>query len=423
MTTHIARPLADDVEDWFLLRADASVGRWDVYRRLRDEAPQYAFRDQTLISKYADCLAILRDNRTFSSGFDPEAPAYQHTMMSLDGTRGAKYREILDHQLRWMTSSNGAKHVALRTLAARVFSVRAIEDMRGRIRAEVDQRLDELESSSSVEIMEEFAYQLPLTIISEMLDIPEDVRDSIHHSWTSMTQLIGNPPERVPHVIDEAHAGMIELEARLRETMRSRRTQKTTDLLARLLAAYDEQTGTLTERDIMGIIAQMVIAGHQTTQDTIGSALYELFRDRRQWDAIVGNASLIPNAVEEVLRFRTPGQMVSRSATIDTMIGECAVPAGTRVTCLLGAANRDASVFEDPERFDIRRANARQHLAFSAGNHFCLGASLSRMEVTIFLERFTARFPTAHPLPGGAKTEWLPNNFLLGLKRLDVALR
>lgn len=416
-----ARPLTDDVRDWLSLRADAPLDRWGVYARLRKEAPSFAFGGQKFLSRHADCSAVLRDNRNFLSGFDIESPSYQSMLAKLSDKKRIKYQEVLEHQLRWLNSSNGSKHVALRTLATRVFSMRAIEDMRARVQREVDERLEELSSRDTIEIISDFAYQLPLTIISEMLDIPEEVRESIHTSWQSMTQLIGNPPERVPHVIDEVHAGMAELESRLKHTFDLRRGQQTTDLLSRLLAAGEEAGGEITEREIMGIVAQMVIAGHQTTQDTIGNALLELFTHRDQWDALKAEPDLVPNAVEEVLRYRTPGQMISRDARTDMEIGEHFFPAGTRVTCLLGSANRDAEIFADPDRFDIRRENARQHLAFSQGVHFCLGASLSRLEVGIFLKTFSARFPNAHLAE--QRTEWLPNSFLLGLKALHVRLR
>jgi cytochrome P450 len=420
-----ACPLGDDVRAWLSLSPSARLDRFGVYRRLREEAPAYVHNGDVLLSRHEDCTAVLRDHKTFLSGFDRESARNQEISAALNPARRRKYDEVINHQLRWLTSSNADKHVALRSLATRVFSLRAIEEMRERIQREVDDRLDELATRGTIEIISEFAYQLPLTIISEMLDIPEEVRESIHRSWQSMTKLIGNPPETIPDVIDEAHAGMADLEERLKQTFDLRRGQQTTDLLKRMLDAQGDEGGMLNERDIMGIVAQMVIAGHQTTQDTIGNALFELFGDRAQWEAVCQEPASIPNAVEEILRFRTPGQMVSRTARIDSNIAGHAIAAGTQITCLLGSANRDEAVFDDADRFHISRSNARQHLAFSSGVHFCLGASLSRMEVEIFLATFSRRFPNAR-LTGGASAgsapEWLPNTFLLGLKELHVSL-
>ena len=128
----------------------------------------------------------------------------------------------------------------------------------------------------------------------------------------------------------------------------------------------------------------------------------------------------MPNAAEEVLRFRTPGQMVSRVPRERCEIAGQVIEAGATVTCLLGSANRDDEIFPDGDSFDIGRANAKQHLAFSRGAHFCLGASLSRMEVTSFLATFTRRFPDSELAADGI--EWLPNTFLLGVKELPIRL-
>jgi cytochrome P450 len=411
--------LQQDVNDWLSLRSD-SEARFEVYRRLREESPVFALPTGLLLSRHADCQAILRDHKRFLSGFDPDGPQVARMRASLPLEQRHKYEEVLAHQLRWLTSSNAEKHVALRTLATRVFSLRAIEEMRERIQREIDDRLTEVEARGEVEIISEFAYQLPLTIISEMLDIPEEVRESIHSSWQSMLKMIGNPIEVVPAVIDEVHAGMVQLEEQLKRTFDLRRGQETTDLLKRMLEVQDDESTGLTEHDVMGIVAQMVIAGHQTTQDTIGNALYELLTHQDQWQQLVDNPGAVPNAVEEVLRYRTPGQMVGRVAKEDCTIGGHRLAAGTRVTCLLGSANRDDAVFDAGDEFDVSRPNAKQHLAFSSGVHFCLGASLSRLEVSLFLENFTHRFPKARLLT--QKIEWLPNTFLLGVRQLQISL-
>jgi cytochrome P450 len=411
--------LRADVDDWLTLKSGSET-RFNVYRRLRREAPVFALGPNHLLSRHADCSAVLRDHKRFLSGFDPDSPQIEAMRRQLPPEQRSKYEAVLAHQLRWLTSNNAEKHVALRTLATRVFSLRAIEQMRERVQQEIDTRLDELAGRDTVEIIADFAYQLPLTIISEMLDIPVEVRESIHHSWQSMTKMIGNPIEVVPDVIDEVHAGMAELEARLRQTFALRRGQQTTDLLKRMLDVQEDESVGLSEQDVMGIVAQMVIAGHQTTQDTIGNALFELLTHREQWERLVDDQAGVADAVEEVLRYRTPGQMIGRVARDDCEIAGTPIAAGTRVTCLLGSANRDEAVFADADRFEIGRADARQHLAFSSGVHFCLGASLSRLEVTSFLTAFARRFPNAQLL--SPEPNWIPNSFLLGLRELHVRL-
>ncbi|MGE0773770.1 MAG: cytochrome P450 [Sphingomonadaceae bacterium] len=413
--------LMDDVETWLALEGDVSALRWNVYARLQAERPFLDHGGTTLVTKHRHCRAILMDNKSFLSGYDKDSAQVRQASDLLDAVRREKYHEVIDHQLRWLTSSDGTKHAGLRSLASRVFSLRAIETMRERIQLEIDNRLDELADQGEVELISQFAYQLPLTIISEMLDIDEDVRQVIHDAWQCMTKMIGTPPERVPFVIDEVHASMTRLEADLKRTFALRRGRQTTDLLARLLDAAAEEGGDIGEQDIMGVVAQMVIAGHQTTQDTIGNGLYELLRHPDQWRLLCDNCELVPNAVEEVLRFHTPGQMAYRTAAQDIEIEGHHIAAGSHITCLLGAANRDREIFSEPQEFDATRPNAKQHLAFGLGVHHCLGASLARMEAISFFTTVARRFPDVRLVdrdPG-----WLPNNFLHGLAELRVELR
>lgn len=418
MTSTYNGTLEQDFDAWATMQPGASARRWDLYRRLRHEAPRLRQRGKVYLSTFDDCRDVLGNATQFRNGFDPHGPAVNKVMTLLNGEQKKRYAAILDHQQRWLTSRNGSAHSNLRGLANRVFTPRAINDMKARIQLEIDTRLEDLTKRDSVEIISEFAFHLPMTIISEMLDIPKDLRESIHQSWIQMTGMIGADAEHIPMVVDEAYRGMKQLESRMREVMNLRRGSNTTDLLARLLAAQEDEQGVATEEDIVGIVTQMVIAGHQTTQDTLGSALYELLSDREQWNALCEDQTLIPNTVEEVLRFRTPGQMIGRTVTVKVQIGDLEVTPGEQVVCLLASANRDEAMFKDSDSFDIERENAKLHLAFSRGAHFCLGAALSRMEVTSFLTTLAQRFPDIRLL--SENVEWLPNNFLLGVRELHV---
>src|SRR6202789_3286639 len=413
MTSTYNGTLEQDFGAWATMQPGASARRWDLYRRLRREAPRLRQRGKVYLSTFDDCRDVRANATQFRNG-----PAVDKVMTLLNGEQKKRYAAILDHQQRWLTSRNGSAHSNLRGLANRVFTPRAINDMKARIQLEIDTRLEDLTKRDSVEIISEFAFHLPMTIISEMLPISEDLRESIHQSWIQMTGMIGADAEHIPMVVDEAYRGMKQLESRMREVMNLRRGSNTTDLLARLLAAQEDEQGVATEEDIVGIVTQMVIAGHQTTQDTIGNALYELLSDREQWNALCEDQTLIPNTVEEVLRFRTPGQMIGRTVTVKAQIGDLEVTPGEQVVCLLASANRDEDMVKDSDSFDIERENAKLHLAFSRGAHFCLGAALSRMEVTSFLTTLARRFPDSRLL--SENVEWLPNNFLLGVRELQV---
>ncbi len=411
--------LVEEFRAWETMQPGASGRRWDLYRRLRHEAPRYRSGAKIYFSLYEDCKEILSNSQTYRNGFDPHGPVARGVREYLSADQQQRYDAVLDHQLRWLTSRNGVSHSALRNLANRVFTPGAISAMQNRIQREIDDRLEELDPRESFDIISEFAFQLPLTIISEMLDIPVDLRDSIHESWVSMTGIVGAASEQIPDFIDKAYEGMRQLEDRMREVISLRRGARTTDLLTRLLAAQEDEKG-ITEADIIGVVTQMVIAGHQTTQDTIGSALFELLSSRHKWEALCGDRALIPNTVEEVLRFRTPGQMIGRTVAKDTKLGDADLQEGEQVICLLASANRDEGIFSNPDDFEIKRENAKLHMSFSRGSHFCLGAALSRMEVTCFLTTLAQRYPKVQMLQ--SEVEWIPNNFLLGIRELQISL-
>jgi cytochrome P450 len=414
------QPIEVDVDEWAVMAPGASAGRWDLYHRLRHESPRLKHRDRIFLATYEDCRYVLSSAVQFVNGIDRNGASTQAIRAALDPARRSRFDAVIDHQQRWMTSRNGASHAELRGLANRVFTPRAIADMQDRIQREVEMRLQELAQRESVDIVAEFAYQLPMTIISEMLDIPMSLQDGIHRAWLLMTGIIGADASRIPDVIDDAYAGMMDLEIRMREVIELRRRSETTDLFARLLRAIEDPGCTATESDIVAIVTQMVIAGHQTTQDTIGSALYELLSNREQWQALVADSTLIPNAVEEVLRFRSPAQMIERTAASRVCLDDFEISAGERVVCLLASANRDEKLFANSEVFDIRRENARQHLGFSRGIHFCLGAALSRMEAISVLSTLTRLYPNTKLLERDVR--WTPNRFLLGVEALKVAL-
>jgi cytochrome P450 len=411
----------DKVDAWLSLEGDVSSLRWDVYSSLQREAPFLPHADTLFVARHGSCCKILMNSKSFLNGYDRDSPRIRNAAESLDPVRREKYYEVINHQLRWLTSSDGSKHAALRNLTARVFSLRAIESMRECVQLEVNNRLDELANRDEFDIVSEFAYQLPLTIISEMLDIDGPTGEVIHAAWQCMIKMIGTPPEHVDLVIDDVYDGMLNLETHLKILFDQRRGQKTTDLLAKLLGAADEEGGTISERDIMGVVAQMVIAGHQTTQDTIGNGLFELLSHPEQWRSICENGALVTNAVEEILRYHTPGQMAFRTASEDVEVDGFPISAGSHITCLLGAANRDNDIFENPDSFDIYRENARQHLAFGMGVHHCLGSSLARIEAATFFATLATRFP--HTELMDTDPSWIPNNFLHGLSGLRIRLR
>jgi cytochrome P450 len=417
-----AAPLGEEVEALARYDPAALAERWRIYARLREEAPVFPFRDTVFVSRYAEVNEILLDGERFHSGPLVADQGKRGLPATLTPSELAKVDEILDYQSRWMTAANGQRHAELRRLTTKVFSARAIGEMRGRIEELTEEMLAELAAHERVEFIHEFAYRLPLTIISEMLDIPVELREELHRVWLRMARFLTGLEwkARLPEHLDDVHAAYGEMGALLREIMRRNRERDTTDLLSGLLAAREDESALFSEADLVSIVTQMLTAGHQTTQDLLGNALYSFFTWREQWDVLRGQPELAADAVEEVLRFRSPAQLVARTTVEEVDVAGVVLPEGQSVTCLLGSANHDPAQFVQPDRFDIRRPDAKGHLAFGWGPHFCLGAALSRLEGTIVLGALVRRFPDADLAT--TEVEWMPHMQLLGLKALPIEL-
>jgi cytochrome P450 len=210
------------------------------------------------------------------------------------------------------------------------------------------------------------------------------------------------------------------MECLLRDHLDGTRENPRTVLLQSLFQAESE--GGVSETDLIGIVAQIITAGHQTTQDLIGNSIFTLLTHPDQWELVCEDPARAGNAVEEVLRFRSPAQMMSRYAIDDTEIAGEPIAAGEFVIALLGSANHDETYFSDPQVFSVERENARHHLAFSRGVHFCLGAALSRLEAKTLIGTLARRFPDARLAVPESELAWEPNTFLLSLSSLPVAL-
>ncbi len=200
--------------------------------------------------------------------------------------------------------------------------------------------------------------------------------------------------------------------------LESRRRQPSDDVLSVLVRAED-QGDRLSREDLLATIELLLVAGNETTTNLIGNGVLALLRHREQWDTLVADPSLVTKAVEELLRYDSPVQVITRFATTDLEIGGRAIRAGERLVLLLGSANRDPARYPAPDRLDITR-NGPPPLSFSHGPHYCLGAPLARMEAAVVLGALVRRFPRMRLAPGGV--DWADNVILRGLRRLLVVL-
>ncbi|WP_017586617.1 cytochrome P450 [Nocardiopsis ganjiahuensis] len=361
---------------------------YPTYRRLREQGPlvssRLPFRAATT---HAAVGRILR-----SRDFVSEPP---------EGVVRADQFDVVELSFLQMDPPD---HTRLRTLARPAFSPRRMAAYRTEIEKITTELLDAALARDGFDLMRDFAQPLPITVISRLLGVPErDNADFVRIGYVIGGALDGATSARHLRQIQEATAELDQLFMRL---MAERRTDPREDVVSALVARSD--AGELTAAELGSMCRLLLIAGFETTVNLIGNGVMALLRHREQWDRLVADPALVTGAVEEVLRYDSPVQLTGRWTARDTEVEGVEVKAGQQVMCLIGSANRDPAHFEDPDRFDITRTDAGEHLSFSGGAHYCLGAPLARLEGEIALRALAQRAPelraTAMPTRRGTMT-------------------
>ncbi|MEU3020720.1 cytochrome P450 [Nocardiopsis sp. NPDC007018] len=295
-------------------------------------------------------------------------------------------------------------HTRLRALARPAFSPRLMAGYRAEIEKITAELLDSALSRDGFDLMRDFAQPLPIAVISRLLGVPErDDADFVRIGHVIGGALDGAGSARHLERIREATTELDRIFARL---MVERRADPREDVVSALVARHDD--GELTASELSSMCRLLLVAGFETTVNLIGNGAMALLRHRDQWDRLVADPGLAAGAVEEVLRFDSPVQLTGRWARADTEVQGVPVRAGQQVMCLIGSANRDPEHFTDPDRFDVTRPDASEHLSFSGGAHYCLGAPLARLEGEVALRALAERAhglrPTAAPTRRGTLT-------------------
>jgi cytochrome P450 len=301
----------------------------------------------------------------------------------------------------------------------KAFTARRVEDMRPRIQEIVDQTLDRVIPKGSMDLIEDYAFRLPVTIICDMLGIPEDHREAFYAGSRDGGRLL-DPVPLSPAEIEQANAGNAMAQMYFQQLFELRRRNPGNDLTTQLVQA-EEDGSKLSNEELTANIILLFGAGHATTANLIGNGLLALHRNPDQLALLKANPGLITNAVEEFLRYDSSVQLTGRVALeeIDDLGGK-KIPKGDSVLCLLGSANRDPAVYPDrPDRLDITRPNVRP-LSFGGGIHFCLGAQLARIEAEIAIGTLLCRLPDLR-LDDAENPEWRPTFVLRSLKRLPAS--
>lgn len=359
------------------------------YEQIRAKGPMYAGPLARTTADHALCTAVLRSD-AFGVGVDRDRlPRVARAVLHV----ASRTKTMSPIDPPSLLAIDPPDHTRLRRLVTRVFTARAIEALRGRTEQIADTLLDDLASRDPdvpTDLVEHYNSLLPVTVIAEILGVPEDMRTQFLQ-WGEGASVSLDLGISYRAFVNAEH-DVVALDSWMREHFARLRREPGDDLLSGLVRASDEDE--LLDEDELSATAMLLLgAGFETTVNLLGNGVEQLLRHPQELAALREDPSLWANAVEEVLRYDSPVQRTARFATIDTEVGGMRIPAGGVVVTILGGANRDPAVFTDPHRFDVRRANARDHLSFSSGVHYCLGAALARMEGEIGLRRLFERFP------------------------------
>jgi cytochrome P450 len=383
---------------------------YPLYHRLRQRDP--VFWDETVnawvLTSYTDVLAMLRDPRLTARRFLGDTSYLSQEMVE---ALGAPIRALQ----RQMLFLDPPDHTRLRSLAAKAFTPRVVEQSRTRIQQVVDQFLDAAETDGQIELMEQLASPLPAIVIAELLGIPPEDRDQ----FTVWSMHFGSLLEGRNLPMEEVIQAFLSVSAFMdyfRQIIAARRRAPVDDLLQALIQA--EEGGTvLGEEELLGNCVLLLAAGHITTTHLIGNGMLALLNHPEQYERLKHDPGLISSAIMELLRYDGPIQATARLALEDMTIGDKKIQAGQLVVASLGAANHDPSQFVEPDQLNLHRIENR-HLAFGHGIHYCLGAPLARLEAEIAISTLVRRLQHPHL---AENPEWYPGLVFRGLIALPIA--
>src|SRR5215470_13156527 len=316
-----------------------------------------------------------------------------------------------------MVSLDEPEHARLRKPAARAFSMKRVTAMIPTIEATAARLLDAVRDDDEFDLVAALAFPLPANIVFSLMGVPPEDFGQLKH-WCGYRAALGwgrpAPQDQV-----EIATSMAAYRKYLRDLVGAKAQRPGDDLASDLIAIHREAPERLTLDEIASILFSLSFAGHETTTGLIGNTVRRLLEEPARWDAIVGEPALIAAAVDESLRFDPSVPVWRRVTTRPVTFAGVELPRGARLFLWLAAANRDASVFPDPEQFDLRRPNADQHLAFGRGLHYCLGAHLGKLEARIVLDELVRRFPPLRLVPG-QRLSFHPNISFRGPQQLRV---
>ena len=369
------------------------------WKTFRGEAPVFYHEDTGywIVSRYDDVKSVFDDWETFSS------ENAQSPVTPLD--EAAKKIVKAGGFTSGLSARTPPTHTRIRKVAQTAFSPRRFKAIEPQIEEIVKRHLDKLEGKEEVDFFREVAYPLPALVLFTLMGIPDEDVDKVKDWATSRALLTwGNVTgdDQIPHA-----RGMVDYWNYCRALVAARKAEPGDDFPSDMVRAQADGAD-ITDEEIAGVMYSVLFAGHETTTTLMANSLKVLMENRDAWDALCADPSKIRGATEEILRYAPSIVSWRRLAKKDTQIGGVDIPEGANILVIMGAGNRDDEVFPDGEAFDIERGNARTHLSFGYGIHFCIGFQLAKLEFGITLRELTQRFPNLR-LADGHPINYLPS--------------
>ena len=388
---------------------------YPTYTRLLEEGPLHYVDVGSnwpvwSVFSHSECSSIAKDPRC-------SAKRAQQLLLALPLSRQGEFSELARMFSLWLIFMDPPEHTRLRKLLNKGFSPAAIEALRPQVESLVQRLLKPLKPGREVDLLSEFAYPMPVSVISEMMGVPEALHGQFGE-WSRAVALFRGSPNRTVEYARAAQDAMVHLTNYFRETVAERKRNKGDDLIS-LLIDIEEEGEVLTEEELYAQCIALLFAGHETTRNLIGNGIYTLLKNPEQTAELRENPEMIRSAVEELLRYESPVQFTARVLKEDIEISGQRIPKKWTILCMLGAANRDPKRFKDPNQLDLKRLN-NQHLAFSAGPHACIGSQLARLEGQVAIQHLVQRFPNMKLT--GPRPEWASTFGLRGLKTLRAIM-
>jgi cytochrome P450 len=360
-----------------------------------------------IFTRYHDINKLLMDPRFTSERIKPSKNMPEQMVLDMASTY-----EVLS---KWMVFSDPPNHTRIRMLVNKAFTPKAVEEMRPFMNEITDYLLQQVESTRKMDVIRDYAFLLPILVISKMLGLPDEDRDLLKQ-WSDDLLLLVFGAVKETNRHERAKNGMQQMVYYLENVVQARQKNPQNDLITSLVNAK-ERGDALSMGEVISTCTLLIFGGHETTTNLIANGLYSLLKNPDQLEKLRANPSLIHSAIEELIRFDGPSKAIMRIAKEDVEIEDKKIKKGQRVLFMQNAANRDPEVFENPDKLDITR-QSNHHLGFGKGIHYCLGAPLARLESTVAINQVLKHLKNIRL--ERTDLEWQPNIISRALKQLPV---